>query len=206
MYKVFYENRSFNFISSKACSGSGPKPVVVQFRDVKHLHNLTDLFLSQGFDRDVYLVCPTNLEAAFEAFKSHFHLSQTGGGLIKDKQGKVLFIYRNGFWDLPKGHLETGETIDACALREVYEETGLSELQLIGQVAISWHIYDLNNKTILKSNTWFLMHTASDQSLKLEQKEGITDAKWVSKEEIPYYLKRCYRSIAETLGTVIKSL
>lgn len=206
MYKVFYENRSFNFISSKSISWKGPKPVVVHFRDIKHLHNLTELFLSQGFERDVYLICPTNIETAFESFQSRFHLAQTGGGIVKDEHGNILFIYRNGFWDLPKGHLESGETLETCALREVFEETGLSGLQLIEQSAVSWHIYDLNNKTILKSNSWFLMEATSDQPLKLQQKEGITSAKWVSKEEIPHYLKRCYRSIAETLGPVIESL
>jgi 8-oxo-dGTP pyrophosphatase MutT (NUDIX family) len=206
MYKVFYENRSFNFISSKALIGEGPKPVVVHFRDHKHVHDLTDLFLSQGFERDVYLVCPSDMEAIFESFQSHFHRAQTGGGIVRDEEGRILFIYRNGFWDLPKGHLEPGETLEACAMREVFEETGLCNLQLIGQLGVSWHIYDLNNKTILKSNNWFLMQAVSDQSLNLQKSEGITAAKWVGKEELPTYLKRCYRSLAETLGPLLAKL
>src|SRR5579872_3816505 len=34
-------------------------------------------------------------------------------------------------WVLPKGHVEKGETIEQAALREIYEETGLDNVQLI---------------------------------------------------------------------------
>ena len=34
-------------------------------------------------------------------------------------------------WVLPKGHVEEGESIEAAALREIHEETGLDNVQLI---------------------------------------------------------------------------
>ena len=50
---------------------------------------------------------------------------QAGGGLVENEKGEVLFMFRRGKWDLPKGKLDPGETLEACALREVEEETGV---------------------------------------------------------------------------------
>ena len=52
------------------------------------------------------------------------------GGLVTNPHHEILWIFRRGFWDLPKGKLEEGETIQTCALREVQEETGIHKLQL----------------------------------------------------------------------------
>jgi 8-oxo-dGTP pyrophosphatase MutT (NUDIX family) len=43
------------------------------------------------------------------------------GGLVFNDRNELLMIYRRGFWDLPKGKLDPGERIEACAIREVQE-------------------------------------------------------------------------------------
>jgi len=53
-----------------------------------------------------------------------------GGGVVMNERDEVLMIFRRGKWDLPKGKCDDGEEIDACALREVSEETGLHQLKL----------------------------------------------------------------------------
>ena len=53
-----------------------------------------------------------------------------GGGVVTNEHGDLLMIFRRGKWDLPKGKLDKGETIEACALREVTEETGVQNLTL----------------------------------------------------------------------------
>jgi 8-oxo-dGTP pyrophosphatase MutT (NUDIX family) len=51
-----------------------------------------------------------------------------GRGVLRDPDGRVLLIRRadNGYWSLPAGAMELGESIAECATREVYEETGLT--------------------------------------------------------------------------------
>jgi 8-oxo-dGTP pyrophosphatase MutT (NUDIX family) len=48
-------------------------------------------------------------------------------GVVRDDAGRVLLICRsdNGWWALPAGAMELGESVAECAAREVYEETGL---------------------------------------------------------------------------------
>ena len=52
-----------------------------------------------------------------------------GGGLVADKDGNWLMIYRNGTWDLPKGMQEEGEDIAVTAVREVAEESGVEAVR-----------------------------------------------------------------------------
>jgi 8-oxo-dGTP pyrophosphatase MutT (NUDIX family) len=41
--------------------------------------------------------------------KKKFLVKKAGGGLVYNNNGEVLFIFRNGKWDLPKGGIEKGE-------------------------------------------------------------------------------------------------
>ena len=55
-------------------------------------------------------------------------------------KGYILFIFRNGKWDLPKGKAEANETIDQTALREVEEETVSEDLSISKPLEITYHI------------------------------------------------------------------
>ena len=57
-----------------------------------------------------------------------FPLIEAAGGLVKHHNGKILFIYRNKKWDLPKGRIEKKEMLIDGAVREVMEETGVRDL------------------------------------------------------------------------------
>ena len=74
-------------------------------------------------------------------FSSMMKMIEAAGGIVINKDEKILFIYRLGKWDLPKGKLEPNEKLDEAALREVEEETGLKELVLENFVNTTFHIY-----------------------------------------------------------------
>ena len=86
-------------------------------------------------------------------FFKHFELIKAGGGLVKNSSGNILLMFRRGKWDLPKGKLDEGESIEECAIREVEEETGLHHLTIIKPLAITYHTYNLFGKHNLKLQT-----------------------------------------------------
>lgn len=62
---------------------------------------------------------------------------QTGASIIvEDSQGRILMQQRadDGNWSYPGGRVEVGETVEAAARREVFEESGLQvgEMELLG--------------------------------------------------------------------------
>ena len=63
-----------------------------------------------------------------EEFKACFTILEAGGGIVFNKRGEFLVIERRGVWDLPKGKVDAGETIEEAAVREVREECGLTEV------------------------------------------------------------------------------
>lgn len=57
------------------------------------------------------------------------------GGVVVGPDGRVVVVNQNGdSWSLPKGGLEPGETEENAARREIYEESGLSNLELIEEL------------------------------------------------------------------------
>ena len=99
----------------------------------------------------------SDLEALRKAFWKKFTLVRAGGGLVENETKQVLFIFRRGKWDLPKGKLDPGESLEACALREVKEETGLSAVQIKEFLLTTYHVYDENGRYILKESSWYQM-------------------------------------------------
>ncbi len=108
-------------------------------------------------------------------------------------------IFRNGKWDLPKGKLEKEESVEKCAIREVKEECGIDDLQIIKQLIDTYHTYELNDRKILKRHCWFKMKTAYNGHLTPQIKEGITKANWVKRNEISEKLENSYGNIIELL-------
>jgi len=67
---------------------------------------------------------------SFEKLLSFFPLIEAAGGIVTKEENQILFIYRFGKWDLPKGKSEANETPVETAIREVMEETGVSGLEI----------------------------------------------------------------------------
>jgi 8-oxo-dGTP pyrophosphatase MutT (NUDIX family) len=122
-----------------------------------------------------------------------------GGGVVFNENGAVLLIFRQSKWDLPKGKRDEGEAIEACALREVSEETGLQGLQLGEKICDTYHVYALQNELLLKRTSWYKMLASSTETLLPQQAENIMEARWVLPPEMPPMLLHTYETIKNVL-------
>lgn len=119
-----------------------------------------------------------------------------GGGLVQNENDEILFIFRKGKWDLPKGKAENNETIEETALREVEEECGISGLTIVSPLPCTYHIYETTTgEFILKKSCWFHMRVAHANNFILQEEEGITDARWVSMPVNEKFLELAYLSV-----------
>jgi 8-oxo-dGTP pyrophosphatase MutT (NUDIX family) len=121
------------------------------------------------------------------------------GGLVENEKGEILFMFRRGKWDLPKGKLDPGETLEECALREVEEETGVGQLELKKFLLQTLHEYEELGKVIQKKTHWFYMTTTSHQSLIPQTEEDITELRWIAPADFEIVLRNTYPAIVEVL-------
>jgi 8-oxo-dGTP pyrophosphatase MutT (NUDIX family) len=121
------------------------------------------------------------------------------GGLVLNDDNELLMIFRRKKWDLPKGKLDEGESIEACALREVKEETGLQNLNPGKFINTTLHTYTdpFLNKEITKETHWFKMHAPSNQQLIPQSDEGIEKIEWVKNENLEEKLQNSYPNIID---------
>lgn len=119
---------------------------------------------------------------------------------MQNDKKEILFINRLGKWDLPKGKIERGEKEEEAAIREVEEETGVTDLHLKKKIGITYHVYDEFGKHFLKISHWYHMTCNSKQKLKPQTEEHITDIKWVKTEDIKEPVANTYPSIKDILS------
>jgi len=129
------------------------------------------------------------------------------GGLVTNEKDELLMIFRRGKWDLPKGKLDEGESIEACALREVQEETGLRDVALQQFIGITQHEYfdTYNNQDVIKESHWYAMKAAPGQELTAQAEEDITDIEWVRKEILEIYLNNSYANIVDIVQRYLQA-
>lgn len=129
-------------------------------------------------------------------------MEASGGVVVRvtEDEEEVLLIFRNGIWDLPKGKREEGESSAEAAIREVSEETGMSELTLADFLGITFHTYFQNSLEIEKKTCWYLMESAVENTLKPQEEEGITQVKWTKLEEARSLVG--FQNLKEILGKV----
>jgi 8-oxo-dGTP pyrophosphatase MutT (NUDIX family) len=140
-----------------------------------------------------------NLEQLQKAFWKKFQIVKAAGGLVLNDQGNILMMYRRGKWDLPKGKLDPGETLETCAVREVSEETGLKEVKLKRLLLITYHTYDESGHHILKETYWYLLEAPGQQALQPQTSEQITALEWANPQKLEKYVRDTYPSILDVL-------
>lgn len=123
------------------------------------------------------------------------------GGLVKNEKGEILMMFRRGFWDLPKGKLDKGENIETCAIREVQEETGLQNVQLISFLCKTYHEYfdKWINEDVVKETWWYAMKSSSTETLTPQTEEDIEQLIWADKEAVKNCLQNTFASIEQVI-------
>ena len=140
-----------------------------------------------------------DVEALLQAFKKQIRVITAGGGLVHTAANTLLLIFRKGKWDLPKGKLDAGESVEAAALREVTEETGLTTLQLEQPITVTYHTYSEKGELILKESHWFLMKSPQQENLTPQLEEDIERCEWVNPANLDPYLANTHPSIIDVL-------
>jgi 8-oxo-dGTP pyrophosphatase MutT (NUDIX family) len=150
------------------------------------------------------ILCNKDLDKLKKVFFKHFTIITAAGGLVLNPNEDTLMIFRKGKWDLPKGKLDEGETLEQCAVREVQEETGLNDITLGEKIITTYHTYTEFGKHILKESHWYKMKCDSDQKLVPQTEEYITDIKWVKRSDLKKYTSKTYHTIVEVLDHLEK--
>jgi 8-oxo-dGTP pyrophosphatase MutT (NUDIX family) len=130
------------------------------------------------------------------------------GGIVINPNKEILWIFRRGFWDLPKGKLDPNESIEACAIREVMEETGISNLVLGDLILTTNHQYHDTylNTEVEKTTYWYQMTTDTIQEGVPQTEEDIEAIAWVKKADIAPYLAKTYENINQVMEVFLTSM
>jgi|SRR3989344_2947096 len=83
----------------------------------------------------------------------------SGGIVVKDDDGPKIMVTQHSKhlgWDFPKGHVESGEAVEAAAIREVEEETGVIA-EIVEKVGRSEYFYKDQGEKVFKTVIYFLM-------------------------------------------------
>ncbi|NPA09424.1 MAG: NUDIX domain-containing protein [Chlorobi bacterium] len=120
-----------------------------------------------------------NIDEIWSEFQKLFRIIEAAGGIVNNSAGEILFIKRLGKWDLPKGKMEKGESREESAVREIEEETGLTNVELVKFINTTYHIYvERNGDKVLKCTHWFEMNFYGEDTSKPQIEEGITEVAW----------------------------
>lgn len=178
MYKVFVTEKKLSLTNSPLSIEKK-----IRFEDETTFEIALDLLENTSCTEvNIY---SENLKDTWRKFNDFFKIIEAAGGIVSNPAGETLFIHRLGRWDLPKGKIETGESLEEAAVREIEEETALKKIDLQHFINTTYHIYREKNGTpILKKTHWYKMNYNGD-SLPIPQiEEGITQVSWKNKEEI----------------------
>jgi ADP-ribose pyrophosphatase YjhB (NUDIX family) len=168
--------------------------VLLRNAKIAHLETALDLIDSRVPINLMSLVIEIDdYEGVKEFLTRKFKVIKAAGGLVRKKE-KVLMIYRQKKWDLPKGKKESGERSKATAVREVEEECNVS-VKLVKKICTTWHTYTMNKHAMLKKTRWYSMDLVDDGRMKPSAEEDIEETTWMNQKEAYHALENSYNSI-----------
>jgi bis(5'-nucleosidyl)-tetraphosphatase len=99
------------------------------------------------------------------------------GYFESDERKFLLLHYTSGHWDFPKGNVEVGETEVEAVIREIFEETGITDVRFVeGFVQPIFYNYRRDGKLVQKKVSFYLAQTPTS-NIKLSNEHQ--DFLWV---------------------------
>lgn len=200
MYKVFIQNNSISFIESL-------KNPIFENQEYSEWYakQNKNLILKQLNDKKTNIHCSIFCQDSFSFFQfffSEYEKISAAGGIVQCNDS-FLIIKRHGVWDLPKGKVEKNEVITSAAIREIEEETGISNLIIEKKLLDTYHTYSIYGPDTLKTTTWFLMSTDDLHAGTPQLEEAITEIRWVKKDELNDYFSDSFGNLKLVVDCVL---
>lgn len=196
-----------------------------QFAGKKALREWLNEFERKSSDTVLTIWSEESFDQLKDTFFGLYEKVEAAGGIVFNEHEEMLFIHRNGKWDLPKGKIngkdrrkaekkraeqpgksgknDPGEQVARiAALREVKEETGLKTLKIISGLPSTYHIYYVGERRIIKHTRWFRMLGSTGDSLKPQIDEGIIIARWIPSNSLGCVFMHTYESLKPLIKSV----
>ena len=200
MYKVFFNQKPL-ILTDKIHYISDTEPLLfIKYSSVTQIIKA----LKSSKNSRVFLY-HKDMDKLWKGFKKKFPIVEAAGGLVKRTDNKLLFIFRNNKWDLPKGGVEKKELIIDAAKREVTEETGVADIIVEKKISETYHIFKKDKRFRLKKTYWFKMSTTYMGKTNPQTEEGIEKTKWVSNKNIEDILNDAFENIRIIVLEVLKN-
>lgn len=183
MFNIYFGNRRITACSASDPIINTPGATLLQPADGHLLKDVLQTFAKAEHPERLFI--PTSDEQRLiNELAAETPLIRSAGGLVRSREGEYLIIRRSGLWDLPKGWIEEGESTEEAAIREVREETGVSDLTLEPFLCRTFHTYSREGILYLKQCDWFSMSCRSKSATRPQLEEEITEAIWMTPEQI----------------------
>ncbi len=189
MYKVFVNDKPL-FLTNQLQKETDFQFFLLESIDIEKL--IVNMFTNKI--AKCYLYHPDE-KVILKKLKEKIPVQKAGGGLVYNTKGEVLFIFRNGKWDLPKGGKDKFEKLAKTAIREVEEETGVNELTVEEKLSKTYHVFKRNGRFKLKVTQWYRMNSNYAGELIGQVEEGIDQVAWLNPDQVKEALTNSYENI-----------
>lgn len=119
---------------------------------------------------------------------SKLPLEDLGGAVVYRKEGtRTLFALVHdvfGYWTLSKGHLEKGEDVREGTIRELKEELGLINLNLLEEIGVNEYVASDPQKGHVRRRVSYFLAETSDKELVLGPSGGLDNLGWFLEKDL----------------------
>ncbi len=201
IYKIYFNNRQICIADQDRGNEQQSDGEFILCKNTKSFDNVYNEFMNNQ-EIEAINILFQKPKSLFSHFKKKYKVIKASGGTVINQKGELLIIKRNGIWDLPKGKIEKGETKKQAAIREVQEECGIGDLQIVSKIAKTYHTYHFKNEDILKITYWYKMEYLGNKPPEPQTEEGITEIKWITKSEIGQLIESTYKNLVNVFRII----